>query len=80
MISLLKEEIFKINNDKNILGNQNYDILYYFSDIYRRIKENNGNGNIKKMVNIILLHQSKCHSNECKCKYIEIFPYGKKVC
>ena len=38
MISFLKEEIFKINNDKNILDNQNYDILYYFSDIYRRIK------------------------------------------
>ena len=30
------------------------------------------------MVNIILLHQSKCHSNEYKCKYIEIFPFSKK--
>ena len=78
MISLLQEEIFKIYNDKNIQDNQNYDILYYFYDIYRRIKENNGNANTKIMVNVILLHLSKCHSSECKCKYIEIFPHGKK--
>ena len=25
-----------------------------------------------------MLHKSKCHNIECKCKYIEIFPYGKK--
>ena len=78
MISLLQEEIFKIYNDKSILDNQSYDILYYFYDIYRTIKENNGDANIKKIVNIILLHQSKCHNNLCKCKYIEIFPHGKK--
>jgi hypothetical protein len=30
------------------------------------------------MVNIILLHQSRCHNSECKCKYIQIFPHGKK--
>jgi len=78
MISSLKEEIFKIYNDKNIPDNQNYDILYYFYDIYRRIKEDNGNANTQIMVNIILLHQSKCHSSECKCKYIQIFPHGKK--
>ena len=77
MISSLKEEIFKIYNDKNI-DNKNYDILYYFYDIYRRIKEENGKGNTKIMVNIILLHQSKCHNSECKCKYIQIFPHGKK--
>ena len=78
MISLLQEEIFKIYNDKNLSDNQNYDILYYFNDIYRRIKEDNGNANTKIMVNIILLHQSKCHNSECKCKYIQIFPHGKK--
>ena len=78
MISLLQEEIFKIYNDKNIPDNQNYDILYYFYDIYRRIKENNGNANTKIMINIILLHQSKCHNSECKCKYVQIFPHGKK--
>ena len=78
MILLLQEEIFKIYNDKNIPDNQNYDILYYFYDIYRRIKENKGNANTKTMVNIILLHLSKCHNSECKCKYIQIFPYGKK--
>jgi len=78
MISSLQEEIFKIYNDKNIPDYQNYDILYYFYDIYRRIKENNGNANTKIMVNIILLHQSKCHNSECKCKYIQIFPHGKK--
>ena len=33
MISSLKEEIFKIYNDKNIPDNQNYDILYYFYDL-----------------------------------------------
>ena len=78
MISLLQEEIFKIYNDKNIPDNQNYDILYYFYDIYRRIKENNGNANTKIMINIILMHQSKCHNSECKCKYVQIFPHGKK--
>ena len=78
MISKLKEEIFKIYNDKNIPDIKNYDKLYYFYEIYRRINENNDQANTKIMVNIILLHLSKCHNSECKCKYIQIFPHGKK--
>ena len=77
-IKLLQEEIFKIYNDKNISDNQNYDILYYFYDIYRKIKKNNGKGDTKRMINIILLHYEKCHNKECKCKYIQVFPQGKK--
>ena len=78
MISLLSEKLFKIYNDKNISDNQDYNCLYYFNELYKKIKENNGNANTKKMINIILIHQSKCHNVDCKCKYIQIFPYGKK--
>ena len=79
MISLLKNELFKIYNDKNILENHNYNCFYYFNDIFKTIKDNNGKDeNTEILVNIILLHQSKCNHAECKCKYIEIFPYGEE--
>ena len=78
MIDLLKEELFKIYNDKNISENKNFNCLHYFNELYKKIKEKNGKQNIKIIIKIILLHQSKCHNLECKCKYIQIFPYGKQ--
>ena len=78
MINLLTDEIFKIFNDKNITENQKYNCFYYFIEMIKKIKDNKDNGNTEKLVDVILLHQSKCHHVECKCKYIEIFPYGKK--
>ena len=78
MTNQLKEELFKIYNDKNFTDNNNYNCLYYLNELFRKIKINNGKGNTQKIVNIILLHKSQCHNIECKCKYIEIFPYGKK--
>ena len=78
MIGLLKEVLFKIYNDKNFPDNNNNNCLYYLNELYRKIKKDNGKANTKKLVNIILLHKSKCHDIECKCKYIEIFPSGKK--
>ena len=30
------------------------------------------------MINIILIHQEKCTNIACKCKFMQIFPYGKK--
>ena len=78
MINLLTDEIFKIFNDKNITENQKYNCFYYFIEMIKKIKDNKDNVNTEKLVDVILLHQSKCHHVECKCKYIEIFPYGKK--
>ena len=76
MINLLSEKLFKIYDDKNNPDNNDYDCLFYFNELYKKLKENDED--IKKMVNIILIHLSKCNSIECKCKYIQIFPYGKK--
>jgi hypothetical protein len=76
-IKLLQEEIFKIYNENNIFDYKNYDILYYFYDIYQKIKKHKGEGYTKKIINIILLHYEKCQNKECKCKYIQIFPQGK---
>ena len=78
MINLLSQKLFKIYNDKNISDNLDYNCLYYFNELYYKIKQNSGEANTRNMINIILTHQSKCNNMECKCKYIQIFPYGKK--
>ena len=78
MICLLSEKLFKIYDSKNISDFRDYDCLFYFKELYKKIKENNDHKNINKIVNIILIHQSKCNNFVCKCKYIQIFPYGKK--
>ena len=78
MALVLKEELFKIYKDKNMYGSQNYYCLYYFNELYKKVREKNDENNLKKIVNIILLHQSNCNNIECKCKYIQIFPFGKK--
>ena len=77
MINILKIELFKIYNDKTI-SNINYNCYHYFNELYKNIYKKKGEENIKKIINIIILHQSKCHSIECKCKCIQIYPYGKQ--
>ena len=54
-------------------------IAFFISMNYtKKIKENYDDKNIIKMINIILIHQSKCNNNVCKCRYMQIFPYGRK--
>ena len=78
MINLLSEKLFRIYDENNIYDNSNFDCLFFFNELYKKIKENSDDENLKKMINIILIHQSKCNNIVCKCKYIHIFPYGKK--
>ena len=78
MIVLLIEKLFKIYDEKNIFDDKNYDCLFYFDELYKKIKKNKDEKNIIKMINIILIHQTKCNNIVCKCKYMQIFPYGKK--
>ena len=78
MINLLIEKLFKIYDKKNISDNNNYDCLLYFNELYKKIKENNNDKNLIKMINIILTHQSKCNNIVCKCKYMQIFPSENK--
>ena len=79
MINLLSQKLFKIYNDKNISDNLDYNCLYYFNELYYKIKQNSGEANTRNMINIILTHQSKCNNMKCKCKYIQIFPYEKNI-
>ena len=51
MVNLLKEELFKIYNDKNI-SNKNNSCYYYFNELYKKIKVKKGEENIEKIVNI----------------------------
>ena len=53
MISLLVEKLFKIYDEKNIIDNNNYDCLLYFNELYKKIKENNNDNNLIKMINFI---------------------------
>ena len=80
MINILSERLFKIYDDKNIVENNDYDYdcLFYYNELYKKIKENNSDTNITKIINIILIHQTNCKNIECKCKYMQIFPFGKK--
>ena len=77
MIFLLQDELFKVY-DNYMFRKDTFDVLWYFYDIVKKVHNSPENINLRQIINVILLHQSKCHNNECKCRYINIFPKGKK--
>ena len=81
MINKLEEDLFKIYNSNSSLNEINFDVLLFLFEILKKIasqKENGSDGQTKNIVNVIVLHKSKCNKNDCKCKYIRMFPRGKK--
>ena len=71
-----KKEIFKVNKLR-INDNSVYDVFLYMFELMKDIKYlKNGIGYI--LLNSIFEHQEKCNLFSCKCKLVQIVPYGKQ--
>ena len=75
LLKYAKTELFKIN--KEIEDNIVYEVFLFIYDMMKNIKNSKGDASSQNLLNIIFLHQAECHQMNCKCKIIQIIPYGK---
>ena len=75
LLSYAKTELFKIN--KEIEDNIVYEVFLFIYDMMKNIKNSKGDSSSQNLLNIIFLHQAECHQMNCKCKIIQIIPYGE---
>ena len=75
LLSYSKSELFKIN--KEIEDNIVYEVFLFIYDMMKNIKNSKGDASSQNLLNIIFLHQAECHQMNCKCKIIQIIPYGE---
>ena len=63
--------------------NINFLLKYAKSELFKINKEiedkknSKGDASSQNLLNIIFLHQAECHQMNCKCKIIQIIPYGE---
>ena len=43
----------------------------------KNVKNSKGDASSQNLLNIVFLHQSECHQMNCKCKLIQMIPYGE---
>ena len=77
LLSLVKEELFKIYSSK-IDNEEIYDVFLYIYEILKIIKSNKENIASSTLINMILEHQNSCSIKTCKCKLIQIMPEGEQ--
>ena len=75
LLKYAKTELFKIN--KEIEDNIVYEVFLFIYDMMKNIKNSKGDASSQNLLNIIFLHQAECHQMNCKCKIIQIIPYGE---
>ena len=75
LLKYAKTELFKIN--KEIEDNIVYEVFLFIYDMMKNIKNSKGDSSSQNLLNIIFLHQAECHQMNCKCKIIQIIPYGE---
>ena len=75
LLKYAKSELFKIN--KEIEDNIVYEVFLFIYDMMKNIKNSKGDASSQNLLNIIFLHQAECHQMNCKCKIIQIIPYGE---
>ena len=75
LLKYAKTELFKIN--KEIEDNVVYDVFLFIYDMMKNIKNSKGDASSQNLLNIIFLHQAECQQMNCKCKIIQIIPYGE---
>ena len=75
LLKYAKSELFKIN--KEIEDNIVYEVFLFIYDMMKNIKNSKGDSSSQNLLNIIFLHQAECHQMNCKCKIIQIIPYGE---
>ena len=75
LLKYAKSELFKIN--KEIEDYIVYEVFLFIYDMMKNIKNSKGDASSQNLLNIIFLHQAECHQMNCKCKIIQIIPYGE---
>ena len=75
LLKYAKTELFKIN--KEIEDAIVYEVFLFIYDMMKNIKNSKGDASSQNLLNIIFLHQAECHQMNCKCKIIQIIPYGE---
>ena len=76
ILNVAKEELFKINEEK-INNTDIYDVFLYIQYLLKLLKFGIKDTNTQNLLNILFLHQQNCVSLECKCKLLQLVPYGK---
>ena len=75
LLNVAKEELFKINEEK-INDTDIYDVFLYIQYLLKLLKYGKKDTNTQNLLNILFLHQQNCVSLECKCKLLQLVPYG----
>ena len=75
LLNVAKEELFKINEEK-INDTDIYDVFLYIQYLLKLLKYGKKDANTQNLLNILFLHQQNCVSLECKCKLLQLVPYG----
>ena len=75
LLNVAKEELFKINEEK-ITDTDIYDVFLYIQYLLKILKKGIKDTNTQNLLNILFLHQQNCASLECKCKLLQLVPYG----
>ena len=76
LLNVAKEELFKINEEK-ITDLFIYDMFLYIQNLLKILKLGVKDTSTQNLLNILFLHQQNCTSMECKCKLLQLIPYGK---
>ena len=76
LLNVAKEELFKINEEK-ITDLDIYDMFLYIQYLLKILKLGVKDTSTQNLLNILFLHQQNCVSMECKCKLLQLIPYGK---
>ena len=76
LLNVAKEELFKINEEK-ITDTDIYDCFLYIQYLLKLLKSGVKDTNTQNLLNILFLHQQNCVSLECKCKLLQLVPYGE---
>ena len=75
LLKYAKIELFKIN--KEIENDLIYEVFLFVYDMMKNVKNSKGDASSQNLLNIVFLHQSECHQMNCKCKLIQMIPYGE---
>ena len=75
LLKVAKEELFKINEEK-ITDLYIYDMFLYIQYLLKLLKVGVKDTSTQNLLNILFLHQQNCSSMECKCKLLQLIPYG----
>ena len=75
LLKYAKIELFKIN--KEIENDLIYEVFLFVYDMMKNVKNSKGDASSQNLLNIVFLHQSECQQMNCKCKLIQMIPYGE---